>query len=49
LKTQPGKRRGAAESGLTLLEMMIAIIASVIVALAISRLAVSNQRLIVAA
>lgn len=40
-------RRGAAETGLTLLEMMIAIMASVIVALAISRLAVSNQRLIV--
>ncbi len=43
--TRDGRRRG--QSGLTLIEMVIAIMASTILVLALSRMAVSNQRLIV--
>lgn len=38
--------RRAAQLGLTLIEMMVAILASTIVALSLSRMAVSNQRLV---
>lgn len=38
--------RHAAQLGLTLIEMMVAILASAIVALSLSRMAVSNQRMV---